>query len=196
MKQLGKKALRIFVRLERLGIIWNGCFTVHDMCAETLYILCAFGDSTLNPLSGMQSLGGDTRQEFWIDSVCAVFRSVVVLKSCLVMSCWNLHVFLRLTVILLLLFLQVSPFFLCALAHIIMQLIFRPSAKKHLRQHSAILAPGIIVQNCGTNVTNDAALLQYQVLKSFVIWETLQIIVFHTFEINMIQLFRLVETMT
>ena len=118
------------------------------MCAETLYILCAFGDSTLNPLSGMQSLGGDTRQEFWIDSVCAVFRSVVVLKSCLVMSCWNLHVFLRLTVILLLLFLQVSPFFLCALAHIIMQLIFRPSAKKHLRQHSAILAPGIIVQNC------------------------------------------------
>jgi len=78
------------------------------------------------------------------------------LKSCLVMSCWNLHVFLRLTVILLLLFLQVSPFFLCALAHIIMQLIFRPSAKKHLRQHSAILAPGIIVQNCGTNVTNDA----------------------------------------
>lgn len=47
-----------------------------------------------------------------------VFRSVVVLKSCLVMSCWNLHVFLRLTVILLLLFLQVSPFFLCALAHI------------------------------------------------------------------------------
>ena len=130
MKQLGKKALRIFVRLERLGIIWNGCFTVHDMCAETLYILCAFGDSTLNPLSGMQSLGGDTRQEFWIDSVCAVFRSVVVLKSCLVMSCWNLHVFLRLTVILLLLFLQVSPFFLCALAHIIMQLIFRPSAKK------------------------------------------------------------------
>lgn len=112
------------------------------MCAETLYILCAFGDSTLNPLSGMQSLGGDTRQEFWIDSVCAVFRSVVVLKSCLVMSCWNLHVFLRLTVILLLLFLQVSPFFLCALAHIIMQLIFRPSAKKTLAATQRYLGSG------------------------------------------------------
>ena len=64
MKQLEKKALQIFVRLERLGIIWNGCFAVYDICAETLYILCACGDSTLNPLSGMQLLGGDTRQEF------------------------------------------------------------------------------------------------------------------------------------
>ena len=157
MKQVGRKeALQIFVGLERVGIIWNGFFTVHDICAETFNIHNAFGGSTLNPLSGMQSLCGDTRQEVRIDSVCAVFRSIVVLKSCFVMSCWNLHTF-SVSLDFLLLFLQVSLFFLCVLVNIIMQLIFITSAKKHTCGNTALSWLRIIVQNCSTNVTNDAA---------------------------------------
>ena len=137
MKQVGRKeALQIFVGLERVGIIWNGFFTVHDICAETFNIHNAFGGSTLNP--------------------CAVFRSIVVLKSCFVMSCWNLHTF-SVSLDFLLLFLQVSLFFLCVLVNIIMQLIFITSAKKHTCGNTALSWLRIIVQNCSTNVTNDAA---------------------------------------